>query len=139
MQLTFDEFVIDTTSFELRRGDQVCPVEPLVFDLVHYLARNSQRLVSRDELIEHVWSGRIVSDATISSCIKAARQALGDSGNEQRLIRTVRSRGLLAAQSQPDRDAIYAAVDEGMQAFQQDGAYRVPMPALIGSAVRPGN
>lgn len=93
MQLTFEEFVIDTTSFELRRGDQVCPVEPLVFDLVLYLARNAQRLVSRDELIEHVWSGRIVSDATISSCIKAARQALGDSGNEQRLIRTVRSRG----------------------------------------------
>ena len=50
---------------------------------------------------------------------------------------TVRSRGLLAAQSQPDRDAIEAAVHEGMQAFQQEGAYRVPMPAFIGSAVRP--
>ncbi|MFY0611558.1 MAG: winged helix-turn-helix domain-containing protein [Hyphomicrobiaceae bacterium] len=93
MLLRFHNFTIDTASYELRSGDDIRRVEPLVFDLIVFFARNPRRLVSRDELIEHVWSGRIVSDATISSSIKVARQALGDSGNEQKLIRTVRSRG----------------------------------------------
>ncbi len=93
MLLCFDEFVINQKNYELHRSGQACDVEPLVFNLIMFLAQNPQRLISRDELIENVWNGRIVSDATISSCIKTARQALGDNGNEQRLIRTVRSRG----------------------------------------------
>ena len=93
MLLSFNEFQIDEKNYTLCSDGEECNVEPLVFDLILFLARNPQRLISRDELIENVWSNRIVSDATISSCIKAARQALGDNGNEQRIIRTVRSRG----------------------------------------------
>jgi TolB-like protein/tetratricopeptide (TPR) repeat protein len=89
----FDDFEIDTERFELRRGGAVQHVEPLVFDLIGFLSRNPGRIVSRDEIVEHVWNGRIVSDATVSGCVKSARKALGDSGDSQSLIETVRGRG----------------------------------------------
>lgn len=93
MRLCVDEFEIDTDAFELRHGGKVVPTEPLVFDLICFLAENSGRLLTRDDLMNGVWDGRIVSDATVSGCIKAARQALGDSGADQKFIRTVRGRG----------------------------------------------
>lgn len=93
MRLHVDDFEIDTDAFELRRAGKVVPTEPLVFDLICYMAENPGRLLSRDELMDGVWHGRIVSDTTVSGCIKAARQALGDSGADQRFIRTVRGRG----------------------------------------------
>jgi TolB-like protein/tetratricopeptide (TPR) repeat protein len=93
MRHRFDEFEVDTDRYEIRRSGEIQPVEPLVFDLIAYLVRNSNRVVSRDDVIAEVWQGRIVSDATISSCIKSARKALGDSGDSQSYIRTVRGRG----------------------------------------------
>ena len=68
-------------------------VEPQVFDLLQYLIRNRDRVVSKDDLVDAVWQGRIVSDATLSSRINAARNALHDNGEEQRLIRTILRRG----------------------------------------------
>src|SRR5215467_15335762 len=93
MRYRFDQFDVDTDRYELRRGGRVQPVEPLVFDLIVFFARNPNRLISRDEMVEAVWRGRTVSDATISSAVKSARRALGDSGDSQSLIRTVRGRG----------------------------------------------
>ncbi len=84
---------VDPSTYEVRRGDAVVPVEPQVFELIVLLAENPDRVVTRDELVERVWRGRIVSEATISSRIKAARQALGDDGSAQRVIRTVHGRG----------------------------------------------
>ena len=89
----FDDFELDLESFELRQNGDARHVEPLVFDLLCFLAKNPGRVVSRDEVIDGVWEGRIVSDATISSCLKSARKALGDSGDNQNYIRTVRGRG----------------------------------------------
>jgi len=89
----FDQFEVDADRFELRSDGAVRPVEPLVFDLICFLARNPNRVVTRDEIIETVWNGRIVSDATISSCVKSARKALDDSGEDQNRIKTVRGRG----------------------------------------------
>lgn len=89
----FDEFELDLDKFELRRAGQPRHVEPMVFDLICFLSRSVGRVVSRDEIIDGVWDGRIVSDATISSCIKSARRALDDSGDNQTYIRTVRGRG----------------------------------------------
>lgn len=80
-------------AFELRRDGQPQPIEPQVFDLLVYLARRPDRLISKDELIEQVWSGRNVSDAALSSRIKSARRAIGDDGEQQRFIRTVHGRG----------------------------------------------
>src|SRR5262245_64825093 len=93
MRYRFDAFDVETDRHELRRSATVQPVDPLVFDLIAFFARNPNRLISRDEMVEAVWRGRTVSDATISSAVKSARRALGDSGDSQSLIRTVRGRG----------------------------------------------
>nr|WP_283949878.1 winged helix-turn-helix domain-containing tetratricopeptide repeat protein [Limobrevibacterium gyesilva] len=78
----------------MRRGCEPVAVEPQVFDLLVYLAQNRDRVVSKDDLIASVWGGRIVSDSTLSSRISAARKAVGDSGEDQKLIRTIPRKGL---------------------------------------------
>lgn len=89
----FDDFVLDTGRYELRRGGEVVKVEPQVFDVMTQLVRNHDRFVSKEELFDTVWGGRFVGEAALTSRIKAARRALGDDGESQRLIRTVRGRG----------------------------------------------
>ena len=89
----FDPFELDLARFELRAGGEVRSVEPQVFALLALLIENRERLVSKDELVEKIWDGRIVSEAAISSRIKSARQALGDDGRTQRFIRTIHGRG----------------------------------------------
>ncbi len=94
MQFSFADHTLDIARRELRRGEEAIAVEPQVFDLLAYLVQSHDRVVSKDDLIATVWGGRIVSDATLSSRIYAARKALGDSGEQQRLIRTVARKGL---------------------------------------------
>lgn len=91
--LCFGEFELDTERFELRRGGRACRIEPKVFDLIAYFAAHPAQVLTRDELIAAVWTGRIVSDTTVSTCIKGARKALGDSGESQTWIKTLRGRG----------------------------------------------
>lgn len=93
--ITFDEFEIDIARGELRREETVVEIEPQVLDLIAYLASHPGRVVSRDEIMQGVWGGRIVSDSAISSRINLARRALGDDGKRQRIIRTVSRRGFL--------------------------------------------
>jgi TolB-like protein/DNA-binding winged helix-turn-helix (wHTH) protein len=90
----FGAFAVDTEAYEVRRDGSPVPVEPQVFDLLVLLIENNDRIVTRDEIIERVWKGRIVSDTAISSRIKAARRAIGDDGKAQGLIRTIHRRGL---------------------------------------------
>ncbi len=90
----FGEFSLDTEAFELRRGSVVVPVEPLVLDLLTVLLRRPGVVLSRDSLVDAVWQGRIVSESTISTAIKSARKALGDTGRDQQYIRTIRGRGI---------------------------------------------
>jgi DNA-binding winged helix-turn-helix (wHTH) protein len=94
MTYLFEDYSLDTERRELRRGTDLISVEPQVFDLLLLLIRNRSRVVSRDDLISEVWNGRIVSESALYSRITAARQAIGDSGEEQRLIRTVARKGL---------------------------------------------
>ena len=89
----FDGYSLDSDLRELRRGTDIVSVEPQVFDLLTFLIRNRGRVVSKDDLIAEVWNRRIVSDSTLSSRITAARHAVGDSGTQQRLIRTRARRG----------------------------------------------
>src|SRR5215470_9180151 len=89
----FEEYELDPERRELRRGGEDIPLEPQVFDLLLFLIRNCDRVVSKDDILEAVWSGRIVSESALTSRINAARTAIGDSGEAQRLIRTLRGRG----------------------------------------------
>ena len=94
MLFHFGDHAIDPERRELHRGLELVPVEPQVFDLLVHLMRNRDRVISKDELIETIWGGRIVSEATIDSRVKAARQAVGDSGVTQRIIRTSPRKGV---------------------------------------------
>lgn len=94
MIFRFDEHVLDTARRELRRGPEPISLEPQVFDLLVYLVRNRERVVSKDDLIEGVWGGRIVSDSTLTTRLNAARRAVNDSGATQNVIRTVHRKGV---------------------------------------------
>ena len=89
----FAEFEIDLSQQELRRLGEPVHIEPQVFDLIVHLVRNPDRIVSKDELIETIWNGRIISEAALSSRINGARRALGDNGTDQVFIRTLHKRG----------------------------------------------
>jgi len=93
MIYTFGQFELDLAAAELRADGAAVHVEPQVFALLALLVENSERLISRDEIIEKVWDGRIVSDAAIASRVKSARQALGDDGRAQQLIKTLHGQG----------------------------------------------
>jgi TolB-like protein/predicted Zn-dependent protease len=94
LQFRFADYVLDVDLRELRRSSTLIAAEPQVFDLLSYLLENRDRIVSKDDLIASVWRGRIVSDSTLDSRINAARRAIGDNGEEQRLIRTIARRGI---------------------------------------------
>jgi TolB-like protein len=89
----FGPYELDLATFELRAGGKTCNLEPQVFALITLLVENHDRLVSKEEIIDKVWDGRVVSDAAVASRVKSARKALGDDGKSQRFIRTLHSKG----------------------------------------------
>ena len=93
MLYVFEDFVLDTDKRELRRGADVVCVAPQVFDVLDYLIRNRERVVSKDDLVTAIWEGRIISDAALTTRLKAVRSAIGDSGEGQRLIKTLPRKG----------------------------------------------
>jgi DNA-binding winged helix-turn-helix (wHTH) protein/TolB-like protein len=86
-------YTIDTARYRITHGETVIPAEPKVFDLLVYLIRHRERVLSREELFKEVWDGREVSDATLSNHVKSARKILGDNGELQQTIVTIRGRG----------------------------------------------
>ena len=94
MQFRFENHILDSERRELWRASELVSLEPQVFDLLLYLVQNRDRVVSKDDLIASVWGVRIVSDSTLDSRINATRKAVGDSGDEQRLIRTIARKGV---------------------------------------------
>lgn len=93
MLYSFDGYELDTERYELRLEGEEVHIEPQVFNFLQFLIENKDRVVSRDEIIEKIWQGRIVSDTTVSSCVKSARKILGDDGEHQKYIKTTRGRG----------------------------------------------
>jgi DNA-binding winged helix-turn-helix (wHTH) protein len=93
VKFLFSDHRLDTDRRELRCGSQIIATEPQVFDFLVYLVENRDRVVSKDDLLASIWGGRIVSESTLTSRIDAARKAIGDSGQKQKLIRTIARKG----------------------------------------------
>jgi TolB-like protein/Tfp pilus assembly protein PilF len=89
----FEDCVLDTDQRELHRGAALVPIAPQVFDLLSYLIRNREHVVSKDDVIHAIWQGRVVSDAALTTRLNVARSAIGDSGEKQCLIKTLPRRG----------------------------------------------
>jgi TolB-like protein/class 3 adenylate cyclase/predicted negative regulator of RcsB-dependent stress response len=124
--IQFADFELDTALFELRKSGESVAVEPQVFDLLVFLARNHGRTVTKEEVFTAIWGDRIVSDAALSSQIRAARRALGDDGASQRMISTVHGRGFR-----------FVAPVEAAVASPGDGAADRPDPGPQVIAKRP--
>ena len=108
LRYLFEDYAFDTDRRELRRGTDAIPVAPQVFDLLDYLIRNRERVVSKDDLINAVWNGRIVSDAALTTRLNAARSAIGDTGERQRLIKTLPRKGFrfVGTVEEPERATV---------------------------------
>lgn len=132
MNFSFGSNFLDVDRRELRRGSELIPVQPQVFDLLVHLLRNRDRVVSKDELIETVWGGRIISESTLTSRINAARSAVADTGEEQKLIRTYARKGI----------RFVASVQE-VEACEHDGAGKLRVetrsadPATASASAQP--
>src|SRR5882762_3007720 len=140
MQFLFDNHALDIDRRELRRGSERIAVEPQVFDLLVYLVQNCDRVVSKDDLIASVWRGRIVSDSTLTSRINAARKAVGDSGEDQKLIRTIARKGLRfvgAVRTQPNGTEPAHAVGPPPEEIHEQSRPALPLPDRPAIAVLP--
>jgi TolB-like protein len=117
LRYLFEEYAFDTDRRELHRGADAVSVAPQVFDLLDYLIRNRERVVSKDDLINAIWNGRSVSDAALTTRLNAARSAIGDSGDEQRLIKTMPRKGFrfVGTVREAQRPAGAATVDNPME------------------------
>jgi TolB-like protein/DNA-binding winged helix-turn-helix (wHTH) protein len=93
MRYFFEDYALDTDRRELRRGRDIVPTAPQVLDLLEYLIRSRDRVVSKDDLVSAIWNGRIVSDAALTTRLNAVRRAIGDSGEQQRLVKTFPRKG----------------------------------------------
>lgn len=119
MRIVFGPHELNLGSRELRRSGVLVHVEPRIFDLLVYLIRHRDRLVGRDELIDAIWRGRIVSDASVSSGINAARKAVDDDGDRQAVIKTIHRRGF----------RFMLSVVETPEATEMQPVKPIPMPS----------
>ncbi len=116
MRYLFEDYALDTDRRELYRATDVIVVTPQVFDLLDYLIRNRERVVSKDDLINSVWNGRIVSDTALTTRLNAVRGAIGDSGEKQRFIKTLPRKGFrFVGQVQEVRDVAAPNPDDAPQ------------------------
>src|SRR5262245_58467670 len=90
----FEDCALDPNRRELWRQNSLVPIEPQVFDLLVHLIRHREQVLSRDDLIAAIWAGRVVSESALSTRINAARSAIGDTGEQQRLIKTFPRKGV---------------------------------------------
>jgi TolB-like protein len=119
LRYIFEEYALDTDLRELYRGAHLVSVAPQVFDLLDYLIRNRERVVSKDDLINAIWNGRVVSDAALTTRLNVARSAIGDSGEKQRLIKTLQRKGFrfVGAVQEVQRPAVAAVLADSERSY----------------------
>lgn len=136
VRFCFAEHVLDVDLRELTRAGKGIAVEPQVFDLLIYLVENRERVVSKDDLIEQIWDGRIVSESTLTSRINAARKAVGDSGKDQAVIRTIARKGFrFVGNVQVHQDGAQAGTDRATVSEPSAETPHRPLPALDRPAI----
>ena len=126
MRYVFEDYSFDTDRRELHRGAEAVTVAPQVFDLLDYLIRNRERVVSKDDLINAVWDGRVVSDAALTTRLNVARGVIGDSGQEQRLIKTLPRKGFRFIGLVQELDRPESTTAPGARAEPQQPALTLP-------------
>lgn len=134
MRYRFDNCEFDSDAFELRLDAVPVGATPKVLDLLHLLLENRFRLIEKDELVEHIWDGRAISDSAITVLVKALRNAIGDSGTKQRLVKTIRGKGLrfvgeVSAESQ--RNIVVASDKESVESRARDDGRMQPSIAVL--------
>ncbi|MFL6836964.1 MAG: winged helix-turn-helix domain-containing protein [Bradyrhizobium sp.] len=136
MQFLFSNHVLDAGLRELRRGAERLAVEPQVFDLLIYLVENRDHVVTKHDLIENIWEGRVVSESTLTSRINAARKAVGDTGRDQGVIRTIARKGFRFVGEVREQRAGADARDRSAQLPESAAeAPKTQLPALDRAAV----
>src|SRR2546421_977214 len=135
LRYSFEKYAFDTDRRELHRGAEVISVPPQVFDLLDYLIRNRERVVSKDDLITAIWNGRSVSDAALTTRLNAARSAIGDSGEEQRLIKTLPRKGFRFVGAVQETQSVLSVAVTKIHSEQPGPA--LPLPDKPSLAVLP--
>jgi TolB-like protein len=135
MPFQFDDYVLDPGRRELSRSTGPVAMGPQVFDLLVYLVANRDRVVSKDNILDAVWDGRIISESTLASHINAVRKAIGDSGGEQRLIRTVARKGFRFVGEV--KDGTGEAAQSSIKPVPPQGAKPLALPGRPSMAVLP--
>jgi DNA-binding winged helix-turn-helix (wHTH) protein/class 3 adenylate cyclase len=145
MWYAFDGYILNAQRYELHRAGNPVPLRPKPFEVLAYLLAHRDRIVPKDELLEHLWAGRFVGDATLNSCIKEVRRAIGDSGGVPRLLRTVRGRGYRFIAPVEERPNAQAGTIGGapqsrpdmVVTLAQDADEVVPVPLPQRAAIEP--
>jgi TolB-like protein len=142
VRFIFADYLLDADRRELHCGSEFIAVEPQVLDLLIYLLQNRDRVVSKDDLIASIWGGRIVSETTLTSRIYAARKAIGDTGQHQRLIRTVARKGIRfvgTVRAEPESDEPAPVIDQPSIELREQPSppLQVPVPDRPAIAVLP--
>ena len=133
----FDDYILDAQRYELHRAGKPVPLRPKPFEVLAYLLAHRDRIVPKDELLEHLWAGRFVEDSTLNSCIKEVRRAIGDSGAVPRLLRTVRGRGYRFVAPVEERPNAQAGTMGGTPQSRPDTVGTLPQDAHDTARVPP--
>jgi TolB-like protein/Tfp pilus assembly protein PilF len=132
MRWLFNDFVLDTDLREVRRAGTLVAVEPQVFDLLAHLINNRDRVISKDDLLEAVWRGRIVSDSALANRLNAARIAVGDTGTQKNLIRTLPKKGFRFVGAVEEEEGRQPIPDRPTQATVPSKSLIVPkQPSIV--------
>ncbi len=137
MQFAFKDCVLDLERRELTRGSEAVSIGPQVFDLLVYLVQNRERVVSKDNLLDAVWDGRIVSESTLTSHINAVRKAIGDSGEEQHLLRTIPRKGFRFVGDVTETQSADGAASTSLRTADEAARAVLPLPGKPSIAVLP--